>query len=117
MVRYLSLVTIFMLGLIGFGCDSTPARKAKTHTVEITQMKFVPETISVAPGDSIIWINRDIVEHDVVDKTDGMLKSEHLKMGESYAVKLDKVEAGKVFNYICSLHPIMKGQINVVKPE
>ncbi len=106
-MRHLSFITLLVFGLIYFGCSSTPAHKAKTHIVEIKQMKFVPETISVAPGDSIIWINRDFVEHTVVDETDGLLNSKHLKMDESYAVKLDKVEVGKVINYICSLHRVM----------
>ncbi len=103
------------MSVLFFGCGSPSAQKGETHVVEIKQMKFVPQTLTVAPGDSIKWVNRDIVEHDVVDKTDKLLVSKSLKMGEWYAVKISKSETDGQIDYICTLHPVMKGRIKIEK--
>ncbi len=36
---------------------------AKVYTVVIQQMKFTPADLTVSEGDTVTWINRDIVEH------------------------------------------------------
>ena len=36
-------------------------RKAKTHTVTIEGMRFQPEVLTVARGDTIVWVNKDLV--------------------------------------------------------
>lgn len=33
--------------------------------VEIKNMKFVPDDITVKKGDTIVWVNRDMMAHDV----------------------------------------------------
>ena len=38
----------------------TPPR---THTVEIRGMEFHPAALTVTVGDTVVWINRDIVPH------------------------------------------------------
>jgi plastocyanin len=38
---------------------------AKDHQVSIEGMKFVPETVEVAPGDTVTWTNKDFVPHTV----------------------------------------------------
>lgn len=81
-----------------------------THYVEIKTMKFVPEVIEVAVGDSIIWTNKDIVEHNVVSRAEKGWKSENLKMNESFAVKIDSHED---VEYLCTLHPVMIGKVKI----
>src|SRR5204862_476961 len=39
------------------------AAASRTHTVEIRGMEFHPAELTVAVGDTIVWINRDIVPH------------------------------------------------------
>jgi plastocyanin len=38
---------------------------AKDHMVSIEGMKFVPETVEVAAGDTVTWTNKDFVPHTV----------------------------------------------------
>ena len=47
-----------------FGAAAVHAA-GKTHTVRIEGMKFVPERVEVAAGDTIVWTNKDIVPHTV----------------------------------------------------
>ena len=37
----------------------------KEHTVEIRNLVFTPNELTVTPGDTIIWINHDFVPHTV----------------------------------------------------
>ena len=42
---------------------------AKTVTVDISQLGFVPNAVSVQTGDSVTWTNKDTVNHQVVCTT------------------------------------------------
>jgi plastocyanin len=42
---------------------------AKTVTVDISKLGFVPNAVSVQTGDSVTWTNKDTVNHQVVCKT------------------------------------------------
>jgi len=37
--------------------------KPSTHTVSLEAMRFQPDDLTVAPGDTIIWVNKDLVPH------------------------------------------------------
>ena len=107
------LTAFWIAAILIAGCNAsqhdTAEHTVKTHIVEIRQMKFVPEEIEVEPGDSIRWINRDIVVHNVADATsDAAWTSPDLKTGESFITKVST--AGL---YKCTLHPVMKGKISL----
>ena len=61
------------LGLIlcTLGLFAGDQRKPKTHTVTIEGMRFQPETLTVAPGDTIVWVNKDLVPHTATSKAGG----------------------------------------------
>ena len=43
----------------------TTASPPRQHIVEIRDFGFHPERTLISPGDTIVWINRDIVPHTV----------------------------------------------------
>jgi plastocyanin len=45
-----------------------PRNTESFHTVEIKQMKFVPDVLHVHAGDTVLWINSDITDHDVTEE-------------------------------------------------
>jgi len=105
-LQYLkTIIQIAVLLSLLSACNTN--KKSVTHYVEIKQMKFIPEVLEVAPGDSVIWTNRDIVEHNVFKQNNQSWKSQNLKMGESFSQKI----TGSNVEYICTLHPVMKGRI------
>ena len=60
------LPAIFAACLLPTGAAPVQAQAAgKTHTVRIEGMKFVPERIEVAAGDTIVWTNEDFLPHRV----------------------------------------------------
>lgn len=83
------------------------AAAGKAHRVAIEGMKFVPEHIDVAVGDSITWVNRDPVPHTV---TNGA------KMLESGTVEANGkwryvVRRKGDLDYVCRFHPGMRGSL------
>lgn len=91
------------------GARRALAAAGKVHEVEITGMAFAPAALSVAPGDSIRWTNRDLVPHTAT-ATDQSWTSPPLKKGESFTLEVTK---GMTGTYKCRFHPSMKGTITV----
>lgn len=104
MKRYIVLAAITVLLIAG--CSSPPDQP-KTYTVEIKDMKFVPEAITVKKGDTVLWVNRDIMNHDVTERTKAWTSSA-IKPGSSW-----KMAMADDANYYCSIHLVMKGTISV----
>ena len=84
-------------------------RKPVVHTVTITEMRFAPQTLSVARGDLVIWVNKDIVPHTATSAGGGF-DSKTIEANASWTLRVRK--AGK-FDYICTLHPTMKALLQV----
>jgi plastocyanin len=87
---------------------SSSDKKPKVHTVEIKQMKFEPAILNVRKGDEVIFINRDIVDHDVTEQNTKAWTSSKLSTGASWHTIVTKSEL-----YYCSIHLVMKGRIIV----
>ncbi|UCC71855.1 MAG: cupredoxin family copper-binding protein [Gemmatimonadota bacterium] len=88
------------------GREEEPARLAE---VDMREMRLERDTIHVAAGSSIRWVNRDHVAHTVV-ADDGAWKSPLVGPGETYTTRLNS--PGE-FSYVCTLHPFMRGVIIV----
>ena len=86
-----------------------PASTAKTVAVSIKGFKFTPADITINAGDTVVWTNEDSAPH-TVESSDGTLRSDELSKGDTYSYKFTK--AGK-YNYICGIHPSMKGSVTV----
>ena len=70
-------------------------------------MKFAPERLEVAVGETITWTNGYFVPHSV---TAPGIESGDLAEGKSWS--LVAKEKGEIA-YICRLHPVMKGVVIV----
>jgi plastocyanin len=81
---------------------------SKTDTVEIKEMKFQPATLTVQVGTTIIFINNDLVTHDITEEESRAWSSNLLPPGKSWTLIADKSA-----NYFCSIHAVMKGKIVV----
>ncbi len=103
--NYWYVISSVGIGLCIFGCSN--ASIPETHTVVIEQMKYKPEEITVKMGDTILFINKDIVDHDVTQE-DQSWASPILKMEDTWKFVPEKSD-----EYYCSIHLVMKGKIIV----
>lgn len=76
-------------------------------------MAFVPKVIHVAPGETVTWINNDIVPHAVKPKKEGKTwESGLLQSHQSWTYTITE---GTL--YICPYHPTMEGEIVLDAPQ
>lgn len=85
---------------------------SQTSSVAIKDMAFSPANISVKKGTKVTWTNDDSVGHSVISENDGGPHSSVLSKGQSYSFTFD---AAGTFNYICGVHPSMKGKVTVTE--
>jgi plastocyanin len=81
----------------------------KTHTVTIEATSFKPESLTVAAGDKVVWVNKDPFPHTATS-TSGGFDSGNIEPDKSWT--FTAVKKGE-FGYICSLHPTMKAVLKV----
>jgi plastocyanin len=88
---------------------SSGGAAAKSGTVEIDMQNiaFNPKTVTVKVGQTVKWVNKDDVPHNV---TGGPLKSSTFNMGGSYEFTPKKAET---ISYVCTIHPGMTGTLTV----
>jgi len=80
-------------------------------TVRVVDNAFEPAEVQITPDQAVRWVFEGAVEHDVV-ANDRSFVSELTKEGE-YTHRF--AEAGD-YDYICSVHPEMRGIVRVVAP-
>jgi plastocyanin len=76
-------------------------------TITISGFAFNPATLTVKKGTTVTWTNNDSVPHQI--KSDSF-NSDLLSKGQSYSMTFN--DAG-IFNYSCTIHPSMTGQLIV----
>jgi plastocyanin len=81
----------------------------KTHAVRIEGMKFVPERVEVAAGDTVVWTNKDFLPHTV---TASEAKVESGELAPNKRWRFVAKKKGEM-PYICRLHSVMKGMLVV----
>ena len=110
-----TLVRIAFIGALGLlfvgggaPVSSVAAEKASIHTVVIDGLKFDPATLTVARGDTVVWVNKDPFPHTVTSQ--GAFDSHDIPADKSWKYVARK--AGD-YDYICTLHPNMHGKLTV----
>lgn len=96
----MTLWLALLLGLI-----QAPA----THTVEIRGMEFHPAVLTVAVGDTVVWVNRDMVPHTATASRRAKdWDTGQLLQGQSGRFVARR--AGTI-RYACTYHPTMHGTL------
>src|SRR4030095_7102813 len=77
---------------------------------------FVPESINVSKGATILWTNEDSTLHTVTSgsadfgESGTVFDSSYMASGKTFEWKFDQEGT---FDYFCTLHPFMKGVVIV----
>jgi plastocyanin len=106
-----ALAAIGVLALAGAAARSRPADSVpQRHVVEIRGMAFHPEVLKVRRGDTVVWINRDIVPHSATATRKSGWDTGTLLQGKSgqYVATREGEDP-----YSCKLHPVMLGKLIV----
>ena len=120
--KYIIVTSLFVIFAIGL--YATPDVFAETYTVENAVGSstpgcepdcFLPATLTIAPGDTVEFVNNDNAAHTSTsgtptDGADGNWDSSLVMVGMSYSVTLDTVGD---YPYFCMVHPWMAGLVIV----
>lgn len=103
-------LSVAAVAMTGAGLASSEVGPVgSTHVVEIRQLRFRPAGLAVSEGDTVVWVNRDVVPHTVA-ALDSSWGSGALSRGESWR---RVVGAEGVISYFCEYHPMMRGNLLV----
>lgn len=84
---------------------------AKVVTIEIRNFAFDPATVTVHPGDTVEWKNDDNAPHTATTNSSKPgFDSGTIQPGASW--RHQAPDKG-TYNYICTIHPYMKGTLIV----
>lgn len=116
MDRNLSLASatlVLLAGLISLVACERKSQSAppKVASVAIRDFKFEPATVTVHEGDTVEWKNVDNVAHTATaDGQKPAFDSGSLSTGAAW-----RYVAGTkgTYNYTCTFHPFMKGELIV----
>jgi plastocyanin len=99
-----------LVALAGAAALFAPAMAAgpRTYTVVMEGIRFVPETLEVQRGDTVEWVNRDVVPHTVTAA--GAFDSGSIAPEARWKRVMGR--AGTVA-YVCTFHPTMKATLTV----
>lgn len=84
-----------------------PAGQPQTISVNIQDFAFSPATVTIKTGDAVKWTNSDSAPHTISASGFG---SQNLNTGDSYSRTF---AAAGTYDYICGIHPSMKGTVIV----
>ena len=93
--------------------DNSPcaAKSSPSFTeAKIAEFAFSPADIEVEVGDKITWTNDDAAAHTVTATSGADFDSGTLARGADFTFEATK--AGTI-DYVCAIHPSMKGTITV----
>ena len=109
-----SAVAVALTAAVAFAVPAiyAVAAPAARVDVDIAKFLFTQKEITVAPGTTVVWTNRDETPHSVA-ANDKSFSSKGLDTNDTFehtfATEGD-------FPYICAVHPFMTGVVHVRKP-
>ena len=119
MISILIFSVFLLIGIIPSGYSETmhvtiPAGSS-VEGCETNNECYIPYSVNIDVGDTIIWTNEDLAFHTVTsgypeDGSDGIFDSGMFKKDEQFSHKFEK--SGN-FGYFCLLHPWMVGTVLV----
>lgn len=88
---------------------TAPPQPAGANQVIIDGFAFAPVTLTVPAGITVTWTNRDEEPHTVA-ASDGSFHSPGMGTGATFA---HTFSTAGTFEYVCSIHPMMRGTVVV----
>ncbi len=103
-----AVLAVAVLGI--FDTVKAGEPQSQQHVVEIRNLEFTPKKLDVKPGDTITWINHDLVPHTVT-ADDESWDSGLINANAQWQTV---VKADMFASYFCRFHPTMKARLDIV---
>jgi amicyanin len=106
----LGAATATMLAAVLLPGWAQNAPQASAAAVSVDNFTFTPQTLTVKPGTTVTWTNKDDIPHGVASSNNAFAKSKALDTDDSYSFTF---ATPGTYAYFCYVHPFMKGTIVV----
>ncbi|MCC7484951.1 MAG: cytochrome P460 family protein [Burkholderiales bacterium] len=103
---------ISLASFSGAAAGASVARRTGPGIVSIGDFLFGPQKLTVKAGTAVNWTNTDDSPHQVTVQGQTEVRSPVLLKGQSTQIAFEHVGT---YDYICGLHPNMKGTVEVTK--
>jgi plastocyanin len=127
MTKLASTLSAFLaFAVVGIGCgggddngggssskSTTPSSgvsSTKPQSVVMKNIQFNPKKLTVPPGATVKWTNKDTTAHDVTASEFKSGSSGGLTPGDTYSHTFNRIGT---FKYRCTVHPGMQGTVVV----
>lgn len=109
--RRFAAVVVLVIGVFSLpeGLDAATATDSRHHVIIMEAVHFQPDVLTLRPGDSVTWTNKDPFPHTVVAEN-GAFKSGNIAPGMSWK---HTIRTKGIIRYFCSLHATMKATLDV----
>ena len=97
------VIVVALAPMFGASVSAEP----KTVEIVIEHFAFMPPSIKAAPGDIVVFTNRDLVPHTAT-AVDGAWTTQDIARGKSEVLVVPANGAGV---YFCRYHPAMRGRL------
>jgi plastocyanin len=109
MPKVLTRRAVLLIAPIGAALVSMRATaEGAAAEIQIENFVFSPDTLTIAAGTTVTWINHDDIPHSVVEKN-GLFHSKALDTNDAFSFTF----VAGAYEYFCGLHPHMTGKIVV----
>jgi len=102
--RFAMVLAVGVVALAAWASAAPAPQKLEIH-----QFKFLPTTVTVAPGTTVTWVNHDEETHTVMSST-GSFASAALEHEQTFN---HTFAAPGTYTYFCALHPLMRATVVV----
>jgi plastocyanin len=106
--RLIAALSVAALWLGATGSLAT-AGSSDTAQIVIKDFMFMPMSLTIKAGSTVIWANKDDEPHTVVSDA-RLFRSGAVDTDETFTFKFDKPGT---YHFTCSIHPRMVGTIVV----
>ena len=101
--------TLFLLSALASAGSAIAETQVK---IEIADLSFSPSSVTVRAGETVEWVNKDVVEHTITAKNGKFNVDVPAGKSATWTVK----RPGDV-DYFCRFHPNMTGTIHILGPK
>lgn len=108
MTRRDLLIGVATFAFLSLADGPAMAAGTRTHRIEMQNMRFGPVPANIKAGDTIVWINRDLVAHTATARD----RSFDVVIPSGRSATTIAPRAGTI-SFYCRYHPIMRGQLVV----
>jgi plastocyanin len=102
-------LALLLAALVLFVLGSIEIARGATQAVTIDDFAFSPATLTITAGDTVTWTNQDTTTHTATSNT-GVFDSGDLDPGDAFSFTFT---TPGTYEYHCTPHPTMTGQIVV----